>query len=502
MVSSVHKAFNSCHQRLVTDSVRNCATGQQLYGLQRYYGQELKRVTVVQQQEAQKKTVERVDVDGERADRPETAQFTLLERMGAQFDRTIAMIREEPEIGLEVKGVGVGRNCQLCMVQLSCRKGVFLFDVVRLGVDCIERGLAEVFQSSQITKVLHDCRRTSHILFHQFCITLSNIFDTQVTDLFIRKNETSEMPSHVRSLPDCLADYLGLAEDETCLVSKGHSMVEPGVWLERPFPTALLCSAAKYVEYLSPLAEVMRERYMQILRRGFEVYLTVGRSTANPEMIRQRKNDQIIPELSNILDSQRSLLCSQTVTCQNKSCSPALLQNKDQVEADTQTATNETKTDVTLRKEHEEKWIQQTREFMTSSMSKRRETLHRQLDELLTGHAEERRRDKKRKTEIDSQRNGHDNTPDDDMKIDEIDRPRDHSLMGIGIPAFRLDPWSVNPQFDKLVCRPIPLNDPYAWIYEDRLNEEEEAGSGTTVGLRWPTDKQINRMMRQDGHQP
>jgi ribonuclease D len=125
---------------------------------------------------------------------------------------------------------------------------VFLFDVVRLGVDCIERGLAEVFQSSQITKVLHDCRRTSHILFHQFCITLSNIFDTQVTththtqqsnhpthyilfplfqvtDLFIRKNETSEMPSHVRSLPDCLADYLGLAEDETCLVSKGHSMV-------------------------------------------------------------------------------------------------------------------------------------------------------------------------------------------------------------------------------------------------------------------------------------
>jgi hypothetical protein len=93
MVSSVHKAFNSCHQRLVTDSVRNCATGQQLYGLQRYYGQELKRVTVVQQQEAQKKTVERVDVDGERADRPETAQFTLLERMGAQFDRTASKPR-------------------------------------------------------------------------------------------------------------------------------------------------------------------------------------------------------------------------------------------------------------------------------------------------------------------------------------------------------------------------------------------------------------------------
>ena len=30
---------------------------------------------------------------------------------------------------------------------------MFLFDVVRLGVDCVGEGLAEVFQATQITKV-------------------------------------------------------------------------------------------------------------------------------------------------------------------------------------------------------------------------------------------------------------------------------------------------------------------------------------------------------------
>lgn len=43
----------------------------------------------------------------------------------------------------------------------------------------------------------------------------------------------------------------------------------------------------QYVEYLPALADAMHARYMQDLRRGFNVYLNVVRSLKNPESIRQ-----------------------------------------------------------------------------------------------------------------------------------------------------------------------------------------------------------------------
>ena len=155
------------------------------------------------------------------------------------------------------------------------------------------------------------------------------------------------------------------------------------------------------------------------------------------------------------------------------------------------------------RKDHEERWLRQTKEFVTPATSKRQETLHRHLEQLLADHADERRMDRERETEktvIDSQTNGHGTTQPSNQEM-EVDRVDQQSPTVSSNPAFRLDPWSVNPQVETIVRRPVSLND--RRIYEDRFDTEEEtAGPGQTLGLRWPTERQINRMMRRDGHQP
>jgi hypothetical protein len=59
---------------------------------------------------------------------------------------------------------------------------VFLVDVLSpsIGLEGVVEQLKDVFESSSVLKIIHDCRQDSDALFHLAGIRFTNVFDLQV----------------------------------------------------------------------------------------------------------------------------------------------------------------------------------------------------------------------------------------------------------------------------------------------------------------------------------
>lgn len=90
-------------------------------------------------------------------------------------------LSKESIVGMAAEGVSIGRNGELCLLQLATQSHVFIFDMLVLGAVAFKDGLAELIQCPRVLKVVHDSRLVSDMLFHKFGVNLINIFDTQVS---------------------------------------------------------------------------------------------------------------------------------------------------------------------------------------------------------------------------------------------------------------------------------------------------------------------------------
>lgn len=214
-----------------------------------------------------------------------------------------------------------------------------------------------------------------------------------------------------------------------------------------------------------------------------------------------------MPELSRVLEHKQNVI--------DQSPSPLVAfeaevprqevvsQNGEEVCPVTDRAVDAERDVVRMRREHEARWVRDSKAFLTPSMSKRQEVLHQHLEQLLSDHAAEVRREREReRTPIDKQTNGHESEPShvhngEEMGVvGSVDAQR-HGVSGN--PAFRFDPWSANPQVESALPHPTYVND--KGKDEDEFNREDET-VGPPLSWRWPTDRQLNRMLRQGGHQP
>uniref|UniRef100_A0A0G4HYI2 3'-5' exonuclease domain-containing protein n=1 Tax=Chromera velia CCMP2878 TaxID=1169474 RepID=A0A0G4HYI2_9ALVE len=94
--------------------------------------------------------------------------------------KAVASLMEAASVAVDCEGVSLGRFGRLCLLQMATDSEVFLLDTLRDGVvDTV----APVLTSTEILKVMHDCREDSSALFHQHGVELRNVFDTQVAHL-------------------------------------------------------------------------------------------------------------------------------------------------------------------------------------------------------------------------------------------------------------------------------------------------------------------------------
>ncbi|XP_058271849.1 piRNA biogenesis protein EXD1 [Hemibagrus wyckioides] len=202
------------------------------------------------------------DDDGEKE---QFVNYVVVDELHEKFGPAIMHIRKQKVIGLGLDGVGVFQSERLCWLQVAVKNKVYLFDILLLGARAFRNGLSNILESTDILKVMHDCRRISWCLMLQFGVNLSNVFDTQVADVMQFYAETGGfLPTRVSTLQEVISLHLKIPlsrlsslriKDQLCMENKE-------VWYVRPCPAPLLRVMALSVIHLQPLRLTLLDALM------------------------------------------------------------------------------------------------------------------------------------------------------------------------------------------------------------------------------------------------
>ncbi|KAG0485071.1 hypothetical protein HPP92_009150 [Vanilla planifolia] len=177
-------------------------------------------------------------------------------------------------IGFDCEGIDLCEKGALCVMQLAFQDAIYLVDAIE-GGEALVQACKNALESNYITKVIHDCKRDSEALYHQYDIKLHNVIDTQLAYALIEEQEgRKRLPGDCVSFVSLLADpqYFGVPyvekEEVRCLLRK-----DPNFWAFRPMSEKMIRTAADDVRFLLYIYQKMLEKLdsrslWQLLFRG------------------------------------------------------------------------------------------------------------------------------------------------------------------------------------------------------------------------------------------
>ncbi|XP_052209552.1 uncharacterized protein LOC127812970 isoform X2 [Diospyros lotus] len=175
-------------------------------------------------------------------------------------------------IGFDCEGVDLCRNGSLCIMQLAFPDAIYLVDAIE-GGEMLMKACKAALESSNVTKVVHDCKRDSEALYYQFGIKLANVVDTQIAYSLIEEQEgRKRMIDDYISFVDLLRDprYCGVSYNEKQEV-RVLLRQDPNFWTYRPLSELMVRAAADDVRFLL----VIHHKFMEKLNERSLWYLAV-----------------------------------------------------------------------------------------------------------------------------------------------------------------------------------------------------------------------------------
>ncbi|KAK3523633.1 hypothetical protein QTP70_005837 [Hemibagrus guttatus] len=219
------------------------------------------------------------DDDDDDDEKEQFVNYVVVDEFHEKFGPAIMHIRKQKLIGLGLDGVGAFQSERLCWLQMAVKNKVYLFDILLLGARAFRNGLSSILESTDILKVMHDCRRISGCLMAQFGVNLLNVFDTQVADVMQFYAETGGfLPTRVSTLQEVISFHLKMPlsslsslsiKDQLCMENKE-------VWYVRPCPAPLLRVMALSVIHLQPLRLMLLDALMSDYTSLVDSYLKTG----------------------------------------------------------------------------------------------------------------------------------------------------------------------------------------------------------------------------------
>ncbi|XP_021765395.1 uncharacterized protein LOC110729912 isoform X1 [Chenopodium quinoa] len=164
-------------------------------------------------------------------------------------------------IGFDCEGVNLSRYGALCIIQIATSNAIYIVDVTVGGKELIN-ACKPAIESAYVTKVIHDCKRDSEALYHQFGIKLYNVVDTQIAYSLVQEQEGLAQPadecvSFIGLLADhrfCGISYLEKKDIRTLLIQ------DPMYWTYRPFTEQMINSAVDDVRFLLYVYHMIMEQ--------------------------------------------------------------------------------------------------------------------------------------------------------------------------------------------------------------------------------------------------
>ncbi|XP_067947535.1 uncharacterized protein [Watersipora subatra] len=91
----------------------------------------------------------------------------LVETM-EEVEKAIKDLKEHSLLSVDCEGVNLGRDGELCLLQVATSSKIYLFDIVALKEMAFSAGLKDILESSTITKLFYDCREDCNALKYQY----------------------------------------------------------------------------------------------------------------------------------------------------------------------------------------------------------------------------------------------------------------------------------------------------------------------------------------------
>ncbi|XP_071960421.1 uncharacterized protein [Antedon mediterranea] len=149
-------------------------------------------------------------------------------------------------IALDCEGESLGKTGKLTLLQMSTSTGqAYLVDVLAVPNPTTffaEGGLKKLLENPNVIKVIHDCRADNAALFHQFAVTLSNVFDTAVAYTVIME-QCQANRSNGGSLEHLCDLFSKPLVTKTKQMKKKMAYVK-GFWSRRPMTPEMIKYAA------------------------------------------------------------------------------------------------------------------------------------------------------------------------------------------------------------------------------------------------------------------
>lgn len=157
-------------------------------------------------------------------------------------------------VAVDFEGVGVGTGGQITSVQFSTMGGqVFILDVVAKPEIMLDEKLKKLLESPHITKVFHDCRSKSGLLYSQHGIVMKNVFDTQAAHAVLEMQDTGKPVYKVKSETlNTLCERYGAFTNPVKDQVKAAFRRDQKYWARRPLTSDMIIYAAADVLCLLP----------------------------------------------------------------------------------------------------------------------------------------------------------------------------------------------------------------------------------------------------------
>ncbi|XP_063803422.1 piRNA biogenesis protein EXD1 [Pseudophryne corroboree] len=195
-----------------------------------------------------------------RAVEDEAVNYIVIDQFQPMLGPAIRHLQSQKVLSLGAVGLNLYRHGKLCWLQVATKTCVYLFDILLLGPGVFRNGLQMVLEDKSILKVVHDCRWLGEVLSHQYSVVLSNVFDTQVGDVYLFFMETGGfLPNRTCSVKECLTRHLNMPSSQISFLTYKQTLIKdnPNIWLDRPMPTHLLKVLALEVMHLLALRLAM-----------------------------------------------------------------------------------------------------------------------------------------------------------------------------------------------------------------------------------------------------
>uniref|UniRef100_A0A023GBL7 Putative deddy 3'-5' exonuclease domain of egalitarian n=1 Tax=Amblyomma triste TaxID=251400 RepID=A0A023GBL7_AMBTT len=222
---------------------------------------------------------------------PIATEFEVVDKVNDQLSDAIAALKQEQSISIGYEGTKVGRHGFLSVLVAATSSKVHIFDVFALKEELFSHGLKEILESKDIQKVIHGCRHLSDSLYHQYQVSLDNVFDTMVADIILYHNASVDVgqykfPDFVRGVQNCLKNVLefNYAQMKYTRSRKGSQEEEVSTWKLRPLSLQQIDAVAKDVVFLRELADVCLGQMLKKFHAGVNFFLTLDRECTEREL--------------------------------------------------------------------------------------------------------------------------------------------------------------------------------------------------------------------------